>query len=448
MSIKEINSKKLLKEYSIEVPYNEVEVSINDKILKLIPTVSLPGFRKGKAPLNIVRRKYENNVLNEVLEKLVQEKVKKLLEEKKLKIYRQPKVEIKKYVINQPVELNVKIDLEPEIKIFPFEKIESTKYKIDIDKKTSEKNYTAFLSSQNSYKKIANNRSVKKTDKMIVDINTNDDSVPEYIKSQKNIPIITDSDYQVLPDISNKLINKKAKVGEIIKLQFDLKEALKESKEKIVDFEVKINSLEEKTDFKINKDFLSKNNLKSEKELKDKIESQLANQYQHYLDEIEKKQLMDILESKNKFDIPEGILEEEFNFIWHKVEEAKKDNKLDPDDKKLSDDKLRKRYNDIALRRVKLAILIQFIAKNEKIEITQNELVEAMQNYASQYPGQEKQIFEYFKNNPSSIESIRGPIFEKKVVELIMSRTKQKSKKINVDEFNKLQEETFNYKEK
>jgi trigger factor len=113
MNIKELSSKKLFKEYQVLIPFEEVDNSINLKIKEIIPTVSLPGFRKGKAPLNIVRKKYENNVLSEVIEKIVAEKTKKILDDKKLEAYRQPKVEIKKYVKNEPVELSVKIDLKP-----------------------------------------------------------------------------------------------------------------------------------------------------------------------------------------------------------------------------------------------------------------------------------------------------------------------------------------------
>ena len=80
MNIKEISSKKLFKEYQVLIPFEEIDNSINSKIEEIIPTISLPGFRKGKAPLNIVRKKYENNVLSEVIEKIVEEKTKKLLE--------------------------------------------------------------------------------------------------------------------------------------------------------------------------------------------------------------------------------------------------------------------------------------------------------------------------------------------------------------------------------
>ena len=446
MEIKELSSKKLFKEYLIKVPFDEVDNSINSKINEIIPTITLPGFRKGKAPLNIVKKKYENNVLNEVVEKIVQEKTKQLLEDKKLTAYRQPKVEIKKYQKSKPVELNIKIDLQPDIKIFPFDKITSIKYSIDIDKKKYENNYKSFLSSQTTFEKLEEDRAVKFSDKLFVNIKTKDDSVPDFLKTQNNIPIVTDSDYQVLPDISNKIIKKNSKVGDFLKLKFNLKEVLKEKKDKNVEFDIEILSIEKKINFKIDEKYLSTNNLKNEKELRDKIDENFQNQYENYLREIEKKQLMDILESKNNFDIPEGVFQDEFNIIWHRVEHAKKENKLDEDDKDLSEDKLKKRYEKIALRRVKLAMLMQQIADEHNITVSEKELTDGMLNYASQYPGQEKQIFDYFKKNPSSIESVRGPIFEKKIIDLILSKIKLESKKISVNDFNKLQADTFNYK--
>ena len=229
------------------------------------------------------------------------------------------------------------------------------------------------------------------------------------------------------------------------KLKFDLKDLLKQDKEKNVEFEINILSIEENIKFEVDKEFLEKNNLKSEIEFKNNFNNNLSHQYEIYLREIEKKQLMDILESKNNFDIPEGMLEEEFNLIWHKVEHAKKDDKLDEDDKKLTEKQLKERYRRIAVRRVKLAILLQHISSEQNITITEKELTDGMLNYASQFPGQEKKIFDYFKQNPASIESIRGPIIEKKVVNYIVSKTKKETKKISVKEFKKLQEDTFNY---
>ncbi len=114
MNVKELESKKLYKEYLLEIPYSEVNTLIDNKINELLPTVALPGFRKGKAPINIVKKKYENNVLNEVIENLVKDKTKKLLDDKKIKPLGLPRINIKKYEKEEPVEIEIKIDLEPE----------------------------------------------------------------------------------------------------------------------------------------------------------------------------------------------------------------------------------------------------------------------------------------------------------------------------------------------
>ena len=117
MSIKELKTKTLYKEYSINIPYSEVEDLLNNKINEILPTVSLPGFRTGKAPVNIVKKKYENNVLNEIIENLVKDKTKNLLDDKKIKPLGMPRINIKKYEKEEPVEIEIKIDLEPEIKL-------------------------------------------------------------------------------------------------------------------------------------------------------------------------------------------------------------------------------------------------------------------------------------------------------------------------------------------
>jgi len=447
MNIKEINSKKLFKEFEIQIPYKDIDDSINDKINELIPTVSLPGFRKGKAPLNIVKKKYENNVLSEVIEKIVEQNTKKLIDEKKLKPFRQPKVELKKYEKNQPVAISIKIDLEPQIEVCSFDEIELVNRTIDIDKKRIDENYNQFINSQKHYHKVKDSRAAKISDKIIANITTKDESVPEFLKTQNNMPIVTDSDYQILPDIGPILVSKKVKVGDKINLKFDLKEALKQKEKKEVEFTIEIVSLEYLHEFEITKEFLEKNNLKDEKELRDNLEQNLIKQYQDSLKQIQKKELMDILDKKNEFDVPEGILDEEFNSIMSRLDQAKKDNNLDEDDKNLSDEELKKRYKKIALRRVKLAVLMQHIASNNKINVSEKELTDGMINYASQYPGQEKQIFDYFKKNPSSIETIRGPIFEQKIVDTIISKVKLKNEKIDIKKFEKLNVDVFQNKE-
>ena len=446
MSIKEIKSGTLYKEYALEIPYEEINKIIDSKINELLPTVSLPGFRKGKAPINIVRKKYENNVLSESLDKLVQGKMKDLLDEKKLKPFTQPKIDLKKYEKNEPIEVEIKIDLEPEIKLTDFKNLKVNEYEIDLDNKLVQDNYREFLKSQKKYVEIKNIRQIKKTDKVLIDLSSTDESVPDFLKVQKNLPIVTDSDYQILPSIGNKLIENKLKKGDKLDIELDISKSLKLNEEKLATFVVEILNIEESVPFVVDKDFLDKNGLKNEDDLKNNLKNSFKSQYENGLKQIEKKQLMDVLEKEHSFDLPQGILEQEFNDIWQRLEQAKKDGALDEDDKKLNDDDLKKRYQEISHRRVKLAILLQYIAKENKIAVDEKELSNGMMQYASQYPGQEKEIIEYFKKNPASIETIRGPILEEKVIKHISSKCNSVKTKLNKDAYEKLEKKVFEVK--
>ena len=446
MGIKEIKSGTLYKEYALQIPYEEVNAIIESKINELLPTVSLPGFRKGKAPVSIVRKKYENNVLSEAIEKLVNNKTKELLDKKKLKPFTQPKVDLKKYQKNEPIEVAIKIDLEPEIHLKDFKKIKINKYEINLNKTVIEKNYQDFLKSQKKYIKVKNNREIINTDKVLINLSSDNKITPDFLKLQKNIPIIIDSDYQVLPDLGIKLKEKKLKKGDKIKLKFDVSKALKSKDEKKVDFNIEVIEIEELVPFKVDKEFLKKGGFKNEDELKSNLEKSLRSKYENGLKQIEKKELMDTLDKEHNFDLPRGILDKEFHDIWHRIEHAKKDGTLDDDDKKLNDEELKKRYQEISKRRVKLALLLQFIAKENKIIVDEKELSNGMMSYVSQYPGQEKQIIEYFKKNPSAIETVRGPILEEKVVELVISSANIIKTKVSKGDYESLERKTFDIK--
>jgi len=443
MSIKEIKSATLYKEYAVEIPYQEINGIIDQKINEIQPTVTIQGFRKGKAPISIVRKKYEDNIISEAIERLVQDKTKNLIDEKNLKPFIQPRVDLKKFEKNQPIEVEIKINLEPEIKLKDFKKIDLINYEINLDKKIIDKNYKDFLNNQKKYTPIKNSREIKKTDRVILNLSSENETVPDFLKSQKNLPIIINSELQILPDLGSKLLSKKLKKGDKDKFGLDISKSIKSDKEFIADFDIEIVEIEESAPFKLDKEFLEKNSLKNEQELKNNLENNLKSQYENGIKQIEKKQLMDVLDKEHQFDLPQGIVDQEFSDIWHRIEHAKKENKLDEDDKKLTDDKLKKRYENISKRRVKLSILLQFIAKEQKISVDEKELTNGMIAYASQYPGQEKQIIEYFKKNPSTIETVRGPILEEKVINSVISSSNIVRKKITTTEYENLEKKTF-----
>ena len=445
MNIKEVKAKKLYKEYSLEIPFEDIDKEINEKINNLIPTVSIPGFRKGKAPLSIVKKKYEDSVLNEVIQNVVSSKTNDLIKEKKLNLFRQPKIDLKQFEKNKPTQIEIKIDLQPEIKLKDFKEIKLNKYEINLSKKNLDDQYKKFIDSQKSFKKIENNRKILKDDRVLINFKTTNETIPEYLRSQTNMPIDTGLEQELLPGINKQLISK-LKEGDKKNITFDLSKLLQNEKLNKIDYEIEVVSIEEKVKFEINKEYLEKNGFKSEDDLKKLLKENSSQQYNQGIKQIEKKQLMDLLNEQYNFDLPEGVLEEDFNEIWQRLEDAKKNGNLDEDDKALSEQELRKRYKKISERRVKLGVLLQHIAKEQKITVSEQELSQGIMQYSSQYPGQEKQIMEYLKKNPTSVESIRGPILEQKIIDSISSMANLSKKSINDEQYKKLEEETFNIK--
>jgi len=276
---------------------------------------------------------------------------------------------------------------------------------------------------------------------------TSDLSGVLWIKSQKNFPIDLDFDDGILPNLNKELISKKVKVGDELEIKLNLSKILKDDKFKKTTFHFEIISIEEKIKFELTKEFLDKNGFKTEKDLKEFLVSNMKTQYEQGIKQIEKKELMDLLDNNYKFELPDGVLEDDFNQIWSRLENAKKEGTLDEDDKLLKDDDLKKRYKKISERRVKLGLLMQHIASEEKIVVSEEEINKGILEYTRQYPGQEKQIMEYFEKNPSSLDTIRAPLIEQKVIDSIISKSKTNVIKLNEDEYKKLEVKTFDIKD-
>ena len=447
MNTKELKSKKLYKEYSLEIPYEEIDNEVDNKLNQILPTVNIPGFRKGKAPLNIIKKKYEDNVLNEVIQKVIDTNTKKIIDEKKFSLFRAPKVELSSYEKNKPITINLKFDLKPEIKLKDFKDLKIKKYEIELGKKAEENQFKSFIDSQKNFKKIESSRQIKNTDKVIVNFNSSQEDLPEYLKSQKNFPVDLDFDDGILPGLNKELIERKVKVGDKIELKINLSKILKDEKFNKTTFHFEIISIEEKIKFELTKEFLDKNGFKTEKDLKDFLVTNTKTQYEQGIKQIEKKELMDLLDNSYKFDLPDGVLEDDFNQIWNRLQQAKKEGTLDEDDKLLKDDDLKKRYKKISERRVKLGLLIQHIASEEKVVVSEEEINKGILEYTRQYPGQEKQIMEYFEKNPSSLDTVRAPLIEQKVIDSIISKSKTNVIKLNEDKYKKLEAKTFDIKD-
>ena len=147
-----------------------------------------------------------------------------------------------------------------------------------------------------------------------------------------------------------------------------------------------------------------------------------------------KRQLLDNLDSEYSFDVPAGLVDAEYKSIVDQYEQAKKFNQLDESEKAKSEEELLAEYKDIAVRRVKLGLLLSEIGKNAKVTITPDDINKAIMNEAKKYPGQEKAVFDYYLKNKQAIEALKAPVFEEKIVDYVIGQSNVSEKIVSIEE--------------
>ena len=168
--------------------------------------------------------------------------------------------------------------------------------------------------------------------------------------------------------------------------------------------------------------------------LKETIKVELGQQYETIARPHLKRALLDVLADEYDFEVPQGMVDLEFDSIWAQYEQAKKDNKLTEEEKAKSEEDLKKEYRGIAERRVRLGLLLAEVANINKVTLTQQDMTNAVMAEARRYPGQEKMVFEFYQKNPKALDSLRAPIFEEKVVDFILGKVKLNEKVVSIKE--------------
>jgi len=150
-----------------------------------------------------------------------------------------------------------------------------------------------------------------------------------------------------------------------------------------------------------------------------------------------KRQLLDVLAERVQFAAPEGMVEQEFNQIWQRIEADRKAGKIDEEDKEKDDETLRTEYRAIADRRVRLGLLLSEIGRANSVTVGADEMARALRAEASRYPGQEQMVLDYFRQNPRAAEGLRAPIFEEKVVDFVLELAQVTDEIVTAEELSK-----------
>ena len=441
MNYKETINKGLKRGYEVIIKSEDFNNGINLKTEEIRKTIKVDGFRPGKVPVSIVQQKHGDSIKAEVLNKLINDNVFNIVQEKNFRPIAQPKVELKEKKNDaEDTIFTFEVELFPEIELTDFEKLNINSYKVKIKDKEVDQRVELIAKNQKSFKDQPDDYKAKKGDSVLLDYEgTIDGKNFDGGKAEEQAIVIGSGQY--LKDLENGLIGLKAGDKKEISVKFPDNYQAEDLRGANAVFDCKIKKVGSPEETKIDDAFAKSVGTEDLKDLKAKVKDQMQNEYDDLTKNISKKNLFDILEKKHKFEMPEGLIETEFNNLrqGHLTSQnpASDDHKKEIKDQKLSNG-TEKKFKNEAIKRIQLGLVLQEVGRLNNIQVTQDEMNKALYEYAMNFRGQEQKVIEYYKNNQDAMSQLQAPIYENKILDFILNKVKLKLTDIDVDSFIKI----------
>lgn len=417
-------------EIEVTVTAEEIDQRVDAKLMQAVQNIQLPGFRKGKVPLRIAKQKYGKSVLGEVLEKTVDETSKKVLNEKKLKPAMQPKIEVKSFDDGADLVYLMSFDVAPEFEVKDYKGLKLTKQVAKPDDSAINEALERIAANNLSTAPIKTKRAAKKGDYLVMDFQgrTADDN-EEHPGMEAHDHKLKLGSGQFIPGFEDQLIGKKAGDRVEVKVTFP-KEYKPELAGRDAIFDVDIREIHEEAESKIDDALAKSLGMESLDTLKSAIREQLEKEFEQHSRLKLKRKVLDQLDEKHDVEAPPGMLDLEYESI---IKQMEAEQAQSGNEEGLSD-KDKKELKDIAARRVRLGLILSKIGQENEITISNEELQRAVIQEAQRYPGQEKEVFDYYSKNQQALETLRAPLYEDKVVDFILELADVSEKKVSPEE--------------
>ena len=437
MKITEAKKEGLKREYKVVVPAADFEAKIDAKIQQVAKTAKMPGFRAGKAPFAMLKKKYHDSVIGEVIEDAIREGTAEVISQNKLRPATQPDVKITSFSDGKDLEFDVSLENLPEIKLGDFSKINLDKYMAEVPEEEVEK-ALKYISEANRETVVAEGKKAAKGDVVMIDFVGSIDG--EEFKGGKgsNYPLESGSGSFIPED---QLVGADAGSHVDVKVKFPENYHAKDLAGKDAVFAVDVKEVREKKTVELNDEFAKSVGAESLEKLKEDIRNRIKSDYENASRMKIKRQLLDALDNEYDFESPASLVDAEYKAIVDQYEQAKKYNQLDAAEKNKPEAELLEEYKNIALRRVKLGLLLSEVGQDAKISIKPEDINEAIMKEAKKYPGQEKMVLDYYLKNKAAVDGLKAPIFEEKIVDYIIGKANVADKIVSVEELYKFDEE-------
>lgn len=425
MDIIELKNEGLSREYKVVVSHQDVDSQVLKRLGELSLKVKMDGFRAGKVPMPMLKQRYGQSTFMEVVNEMVQAGVGKVLTDNNLTPAMQPQISMGDLKEGKDFDFTVAFEITPTVEPKAFDHLKIEKYKVKISEAEIDEQL-AYIAERNFLTQpLKKQRPAKKGDVVIINfVGRLENGKAIEGGSGDNFSLELGSG-SFIPGFEDQL--EGAKLGDKIEVKLNFPDQYHEKSlaGQGAVFDVTVNEIQEKKPAVVGEELAKKVGFESLDELRKGIHDDIEQNHASLVRTHMKRQLLDALAEAHDFQVPSGMVDIEFSGIWQQLQHALKHAESREDvlgeDAEASEAELMVEYRKIAERRVRLGLLLAEIGRLQKISITPDELRQAIFNEARRYPGQEKQIFEYYGKSNEALTQLRAPLFEEKVVDYIFS---------------------------
>ena len=418
------NKKGLGKEIKVLVDKKTMDTYLEERYEEIRKNYTLKGFRPGKAPREILKRQFGDAIMGEVLDKVLKDTSTKALQENKIRPATQPKIDLKKYGDGKELEYIMTVTELPKVDVKQIQNINFAEYKVKIDKKYTEERINQIAKSQNNFKDANQDHKSVNGDLVIFDYKAKSDGKDFKGSEGKNTQLIIGRDL-FIKGFDKQLLG--VKKNDIKKVDVILPENFpeKELANKKAVFECNITNVKINHEVKIDDDFAKNLGAKDLNGLKELISKQIDDEYKNSLNMISKNQILDELNKIKIEEVPKELVDQEIQVLTHGMKEEE-----------INKNKINLEIQ--AKKRIKTGLILNEFGQTNNINVTEQELNAEIQKQFQMMPGQEKMVKEYFEKNPSAIASLRGSLYEDKIINEIKKQAKGKIKEISKEDAEKI----------
>lgn len=445
MQVTETLNEGLKRKLSVTIPASDLNSRLDAKLAELKGQANIKGFRPGKVPTAHLKKVYGRSAMSEVMTDAINSTVSNTLDERKERAAAQPKVDLPQdqTLINEVLDgkadlaFEVEYEVLPPVELMDLKGLKLTKPVVEVTEEEIDAEVNRVFAQNRGYTDKGDGAVVEQGDRLGLSFVGKIDGV-EFPGGKSDHAHLTVGSNEFIPGFEEQLVGQKKDETRTIKVTFPADYGQAELAGKEATFDVTVLHVDGPNDGVLDDEFAKRLGVEDVAALRNTVKEQMDAALDSMSKQHVKRQILDALDDGHKFDVPAQLVDAEFATIWQRVEHEVQSHGKSFEDEGTTEAEAREQYQRIAERRVRLGLVVAEIGNQNEVQVTDDEHQQALLAEIRRFPGQEQQVYDYYRQNTQALASLRAPVFENKVVDYVGGLAEQTEKKMSREDLAKL----------